>query len=192
MAFALIIQGRVDIGVLACPNLADGRTQNIGGPGSLIVAQRGQGAWTTDLFGSMQFSQLHVSEITEPTQTRFLRSFEAGHTNVSQLDLIGQAMGVTVEPVRLDSQAKYSILAAGAGDALFRLISEKAPNYREKIWDQAAGSIICEEAGGKITDLDGNLLDFTQGRTLSKNRGVLATNGFLHNAALEAIKSVGA
>ena len=192
VAFALIIQGRVDIGVLACPNLADGRTQNIGGPGSLIVAQRGQGAWTTDLFGSMQFSQLHVSEITEPTQTRFLRSFEAGHTNVSQLDLIGQAMGVTVEPVRLDSQAKYSILAAGAGDALFRLISEKAPNYREKIWDQAAGSIICEEAGGKITDLDGNLLDFTQGRTLSKNRGVLATNGFLHNAALEAIKSVGA
>lgn len=192
VAIALIIQGNVEIGVLACPNLTDGQIQDIGGPGSLIVAQRGQGAWTSDLYGSMQFSQLHVSEITKPTQTRFLRSFEAGHTNISQLDLIGQAMGVDAEPVRLDSQAKYSILAAGAGDALFRLISEKAPYYKEKIWDQAAGSIICEEAGGKITDLDGNLLDFTQGRTLSNNRGILATNGYLHQAALEAIKSVGA
>lgn len=192
VAFALILQGKVEIGVLACPNLTDGQTQEVGGPGSLIIAQRGQGAWTTDLFGRMRFSQLHVSDITEPTRTRFLRSFEAGHTNVSQLDLIGQEMGVTAKPVRLDSQAKYSILAAGAGDALFRLISEKALDYKEKIWDQAAGSIICEEAGGKITDLDGNPLDFTQGRTLSKNRGVLATNGLLHQAALLAIKSVGA
>ena len=34
-----------------------------------------------------------------------------------------------------------------------------------------------EEAGGRITDLDGKPLDFSHGRTLAKNRGILATNG---------------
>jgi 3'(2'), 5'-bisphosphate nucleotidase len=192
VAFALIIKGQVEIGVLACPNLSNDQKQDIGGSGSLIVAQRNQGAWSAELTGTMNFTQLHVSDVANPSQARFLRSFEAGHTNVSQLDLIGQAMGVTAEPVRLDSQAKYAILAAGLGDALFRLISAKAPDYKEKIWDQAAGSIVCEEAGGTITDLDGKPLDFTQGQTLSNNRGVLATNGLLHEFALKAIKSVGA
>jgi 3'(2'), 5'-bisphosphate nucleotidase len=94
--------------------------------------------------------------------------------------------------VRLDSQAKYAILAAGAGDLIFRLIFPKKPKYKEKIWDQAAGSLVVEEAGGKVTDLDGKPLDFTQGRTLAKNRGVLASNTYLHDAALQAIKTAGA
>lgn len=192
IAFALVLEGQVEIGVLACPNLTKDQQENIGGGGSLIVAKRGQGAWATEMTGSMQFDQLHVSDVASPADARFLRSFEAGHTNVSQLDLIGQAMGVKAEPVRLDSQAKYAILAAGHGDALFRLISEKAPDYKEKIWDQAAGSLICQEAGGKVTDLDGKPLDFTQGSTLAHNRGILATNGLLHDAALQAIQAVGA
>lgn len=192
IAFAMLVDGQVEIGVLACPNLTDDQQPEIGGAGSLIVAQRGQGAWSTELTGRIDFNQLHVSSVSDPAQARFLRSFESGHTNVSQLDLIGQALGVEADPVRLDSQAKYAILAGGRGDALFRLISPKAPNYKEKIWDQAAGSIVCEEAGGRVTDLDGKPLDFTQGRTLSKNRGILATNDLLHEKALQAIKSVGA
>ena len=40
-----------------------------------------------------------------------------------------------------------------------------------------------------ITDLDGKPLDFTQGRTLVNNRGVLASNTLLHEAALKAIKA---
>lgn len=190
VALALLVDGEVQIGVLACPNLSGGFIQEFGGPGSLIIAQKDAGTWTTDLTGKMDFTPLRVSQVSNPSQARFLRSFEAGHTNVSQLDEIGIKMGVEVEPVRLDSQAKYSILASGAGDALFRLISEKMPDYKEKIWDQAAGSIICEEAGGKVTDLDGKALDFTQGRTLAKNRGILATNSLLHKSALKAIQAV--
>jgi len=192
VALAYIENGQVQIGALACPNLTDGYKQEVGGPGSLIVAQRGHGTWTTKLTGGLEFTRLSVSDVSESSQARFLRSYEAGHTNVSQLDMVAAEMGVEAEPVRLDSQAKYGILAAGAGDALFRLISAKMPDYKEKVWDQAAGSIVCEEAGGKVTDLDGRPLDFTQGRTLAKNRGILATNGKLHEAALAALKTVGA
>ena len=42
----------------------------------------------------------------------------------------------------MDSQAKYAVLAAGEGDVLLRLLSPSRPDYREKIWDQAAGSIV--------------------------------------------------
>ncbi|KAA3648260.1 MAG: 3'(2'),5'-bisphosphate nucleotidase [Chloroflexi bacterium] len=192
VALALIEDGQVQVGVLGCPNLSDGYTQDIGGPGSLLAAVRGQGAWVIPLDDSVDMQQIKVSEIASAAEARFLRSFEAGHTNVSQLDVIAEKMGVEAEPVRLDSQAKYAILASGAGDLIFRLISPKMPDYKEKIWDQAAGSLVLEEAGGKITDLDGKPLDFTQGRMLTKNRGVLASNALLHDAALEAIHKVGA
>jgi 3'(2'), 5'-bisphosphate nucleotidase len=94
--------------------------------------------------------------------------------------------------VALDSQAKYAVLAAGGGEILTRFLSASRPDYREKIWDHAAGSVVVEEAGGRVTDLAGRPLDFSQGRALCENRGLLATNGLLHDAALEAIRRVGA
>jgi 3'(2'), 5'-bisphosphate nucleotidase len=193
IALALVVSGEVQIGLLGCPNLRDGSVQDIGGPGSLIVAARGRGTWTTSLEEeATHFSQLHVSDIQNPVQARFLRSFEAGHTNVSQIDLIANAMEVEAEPVRLDSQAKYAILAGGKGDVILRLLSPKQPDYRERIWDQAAGSLVAEEAGGQITDLDGKPLNFTSGRQLVNNRGVLASNRLLHKSILSAISTVGA
>jgi 3'(2'), 5'-bisphosphate nucleotidase len=92
----------------------------------------------------------------------------------------------------MDSQAKYAVLAAGQGDLMLRLLSASQPNYREKIWDQAAGSRVLEEAGGQITDLDGKPLDFTTGRSLRDNRGILASNHLLHTAALSALRQIGA
>ena len=192
VAFAQIEDGEVQIGAMACPNLTNGHTPEIGGPGSLIIAKRGEGAWAADMVGSLKFSKLVVSETNHAGDARFLRSFESSHTNVGQLDQIAASMGTSAEPVRMDSQAKYGVLASGAGDIIFRLISEKMPDYKEKIWDQAAGSLVCEEAGGRVTDLDGKPLDFSQGRILAKNRGIVASNGRLHEAALSAIKAVGA
>jgi len=48
--------------------------------------------------------------------------------------------------------------------------------YQEKIWDHAAGYIIVKEAGGSVEDTTGIDLDFSQGRTLSKNKGVIASS----------------
>ncbi len=194
VALALVEDGDVKIGVLGCPNLTDGYISEPEGAGTIILAVRGEGAWMAKMLDteSNDWQQIHASPRAEPSQSRLMRSFESGHTDVSKIDEIASALGVDVDPVRMDSQAKYSVLAVGEGEVILRLLSPKMPNYQEKIWDQAAGSIVLEEAGGRISDLDGKPLDFSQGRKLIKNRGVLATNGHLHDAVLKVLKKVGA
>lgn len=190
-AFALIEDGVVQLGVLGCPNLGDQCQPELLGLGALLVAKRGAGAWYTTLSEEEdEFHPLHVSDCADPVQARILRSVESGHTNAGQIDEIAKVLGVEAEPVLMDSQAKYATLAAGGGEILLRLLSPKKPDYKEKIWDQAAGSIILEEAGGRITDLNGAPLDFSQGRTLANNTGVFASNGPLHDAVLKAIARV--
>ena len=192
IALALVEAGDLKVGVLGCPNLIDGYQPEMGGQGSLIAAARGNGTWVTAIEGSAEFKPVYVSSRTNPANARLLRSFESGHTNVSQIDVFAQGLGMEAEPVRMDSQAKYAVLAAGHGELYLRLLSISRPDYREKVWDQAAGAIVIEEAGGKVTDLDGKKLDFTQGRTLAKNRGICASNGFLHEMALATLKAMDA
>ena len=131
-----------------------------------------------------------LSDCSDIAKARVMRSMEDGHTNAAQIDAIDKVLGIQAEPVRMDSQAKYAVLAAGGGEFIFRLLNAGKEDYKECIWDQAAGAIILEEAGGKITDLKGAPLDFTQGRKLVANTGVLASNGTLHDAGLKAVAEV--
>jgi 3'(2'), 5'-bisphosphate nucleotidase len=159
----------------------------------LVVAVRGEGTWVSDLDVEEQnFIRVHVSDRSDPSQARLLRSYESGHTNVSQIDTFAEALGVSAEPVRMDSQAKYAVLATGHGELYLRLLSPKRPDYREKIWDQAAGSLLVEESGGMVTDLDGKPLDFSAGKTLANNRGILASNQHLHLQSVNSLHAIGA
>jgi myo-inositol-1(or 4)-monophosphatase len=49
-------------------------------------------------------------------------------------------------------------------------------------WDIAGGALLVEEAGGRVTRLNG-------GTFASRGREVLASNGFIHEAMLEAIRT---
>lgn len=191
VALALVDEGQVQVGALGCPELEHAARPAKGGGGSLLVAVRGGGTWTQPLVDApAAWQQIHVSEIHDPAGARVLRSVEAGHTDAGGIDAIATELGIMAPPVPMDSQAKYAVLAAGGGEILLRLLSPSRPDYREKIWDQAAGSIVVEEAGGRVTDLDGKDLDFSLGRTLAANRGVLATNGPLHDKVLNAMRAL--
>jgi 3'(2'), 5'-bisphosphate nucleotidase len=100
---------------------------------------------------------------------------------------VARILGITDEPLRMDSQAKYAVVARGDASIYLRL-----PNgdYRENVWDHAAGSLIVSEAGGRVSDADGLPLDFTSGTKLTRNRGIVASAGPVHDAVLEAVRSV--
>ena len=87
----------------------------------------------------------------------------------------------------MDSQAKYGILARGEVALYLRVPSPSESGYKEKIWDHAAGTIIAEEAGGRVTDVLGQPLDFSCGIKMVKNRGVVVSNAILHDVVLKAL-----
>ncbi len=190
VALALVEDCQVKLGVLGCPRLQ---------PACLVASGLGLGTWRAPLEALTgpahgwpweQFERCRVSDLEHPVQARLLRSYEAGHTNVGKIDRLAGLLGIQPEPRRLDSQAKYALLACGDGDALVRLTPFDNSGYKEKLWDIAAGALIVEEAGGCVSDLDGRALDYSTGRLLSNNRGILATNGRLHALFLKALETV--
>ncbi|KAM3255475.1 hypothetical protein ACQJBY_048630 [Aegilops geniculata] len=94
-------------------------------------------------------------------------------------------LGVQAPPVRIDSQAKYGALARGDG-AIYLRFPHKG--YKEKIWDHAAGAIVVTEAGGVVTDASGNDLDFSKGRFLDVDTGIIATNKKLMPSLLKSVQ----
>ena len=80
------------------------------------------------------------------------------------------------------------VLSRGEASIYLRLPTRK--DYEEKIWDHAAGYIVVKEAGGNVTDCMGNELDFSLGRTLKNNTGIVGTNGKFHQEVIKAVKSV--
>ena len=183
IALGLIEHGRVVLGVLGCPNLPGPDGQ----PGCLLTAVRGHGAEIRALSGSGRdgATAIRVSDITTTAAARFCESVESGHSDQGQSAQIAAALEITEDPVRVDSQAKYAIVAQGQAQIYLRLPTSK--EYREKIWDHAAGMIVVEEAGGKVTDARGHALDFGHGRMLENNAGIIATNGPIHDVVLEAV-----
>ncbi len=111
---------------------------------------------------------------------------EAAHAAHSVQAGIARRLGITAAPYRIDSQCKYAVLARGEASIYLRLPRDES--YREKVWDHAAGAIVTEEAGGRVSDLDGNPLDFSKGRKLATGRGIIATNGLLHEQVLDACR----
>lgn len=55
-------------------------------------------------------------------------------------------------------------------------------------WDLCAPQIILEEAGGMVTDLNGNPVDYLSNTTTLEN-SFIATNGALHNEILLALQN---
>ena len=187
VALALIEDGEVKIGVLACPALPLGSDQDRHDVGTLFVAVRGEGSTMASLRGG---SATPIRISTDETAWRFVESVEAAHGNQHLQEAVAQAVGISRPALRMDSQAKYAAVARGDATLYLRLPSPKSPDYREKIWDHAAGSIIVEEADGRVTDMHGAPLDFTLGAQLRANRGVVVSNGVLHDATIEVLASV--
>jgi 3'(2'), 5'-bisphosphate nucleotidase len=192
VALALIIEGKVVVGALACPNLTLDPATSSASPGVVFVAGRGQGACALPLEPGTDANSLRmiqVSRESRPSSVRFCESVESGHSAQGDSAAIAARFGIVAPPVRLDSQAKYGVVARGEAEIYLRMPT--SADYREKIWDHAAGVLIVEEAGGIVTDVTGKPLEFHHGRELVANRGVIVTNGLLHEQVLKTLAELG-
>ena len=187
IALALIEKGVIKLGILACPNLYVDFRQPLGEKGCLFVALKGKGSIQMDIQGTTRRT-LSVSKVKNPSEVAITESVEPDHADHLFHQRLAQKLNISRPSIRMDSQAKYGILARGEVTLYLRVPSLAEPGYKENIWDHAAGSIIAEEAGGKVTDVLGRPLDFSCGIKMEKNHGVVVSNGILHDVILEALK----
>ena len=184
IALALIEDGEVVVGILGCPNMEiDGQL------GALFSATNVSQSRSSALFDSSDpGTEIKVSQIETSAQARFCESVESAHSNQGESAQIAALLGIESEPYRIDSQCKYASVARN--DASIYLRMPTRADYQEKIWDHAGGKLIVESAGGKVTDIHGRPLDFSRGRLLDANQGVVATCGAIHDQVIKAIKEV--
>jgi len=187
IALALIENGVVKLGILACPNLYVDMSHPFGEKGCIFVGLEGRGSVQMDENGINQRA-ISVSKEINSSEAIITESVESDHADHLAHQRLAEKLHITRSSLKMDSQAKYGVVARGEATLYLRVPSPSEPGYKEKVWDHAAGSIIAEEAGGKVSDVLGHPLDFSSGIKMKKNRGIVVSNGILHNAVLKALE----
>jgi HAL2 family 3'(2'),5'-bisphosphate nucleotidase len=184
IALGLLEDGMPTIGIVACPNLP--LDEDEGTIGCIFVACRGQGCYQLDLGGKTPPKRIGTGYNSFPpppaSEARFCVGVEqrfgdpAGTAKVMAKQLHGaldEDADDIIHAIRVDSQAKYGMVARGDAEFYVRL---PRLDYQEWIWDVAPGVLVLEEAGGRVTDANGLALDFSSGAQLSANYGVLGAS----------------
>lgn len=195
IALAYIDHGEPVVGAMGCPNLpADfGKPLDVPDPvGCVYEAIKGDGAY--EIVGDTSATRVRRNDIDEGSPIAVCASVEKAHSNVSDTDRILEHIRehtghASAEPVRIDSQCKYAVTARGQADAYLRMPTR--PGYVERIWDHAAGALVATESGCFVTDIFGRALDFSQGRGLEKNRGIVCAPPRVHGHVIGAIEALG-
>ncbi len=151
------VDGKMEIGAVYNPFINE-----------LFFAQRGFGATLNDQI-------IHVSNKTEVGTSCLATGFPYTYleTPNGPLDVFSRLIKSGVPVRRLGSAAiDLCYVAAGRFDGFYE--------HKLQAWDSAAGFLIVEEAGGKVTDLKGNYYNPYQ-------PGIVATNGKIHDELLRWI-----
>jgi 3'(2'), 5'-bisphosphate nucleotidase len=212
IALGRIESGEVMLGVMGCPNLPldqNAPLDHADAHGSIYSATRGGGAWEHPVLpspsgrgaGGEGPRRIHTARFDGARPIRACESVEAAHSKqdiasrildevarLTEPGLPTRKVGVP-QPARLDSQSKYAVVARGQADVYLRVPTSRT--YIEKIWDHAAGAIIATEAGAIVSDITGSPLDFSHGRLLSANRGIICAVPGVHERIVEAADRIG-
>lgn len=154
---ALEYEGEVILGVIFNPNLEE-----------LFVAEKKKGAYLNN-------KKISVSQTTELSKSLLATGFPYDiRTNKNNNLNHFSNFAVRAQAVRRAGSAALDLayLACGRFDGFWEF--QLAP------WDSAAGVLLAQEAGGKVTDYKGNSIDIYKGE-------VLASNGKIHKEMLEVL-----
>lgn len=164
----LVVGTEVALGVVYQPAL--GRT---------YWAVRGEGAWL-DGEGGAPATRLHVSSVNDLASLRMVAS--KSHRDET-IDRVREVLGITDELNVGSVGLKLTLIARGERDIYVN------PQGKSKLWDACAPQIILTEAGGRLTDALGNAIDY-RAPELGLTRGLIATNGLLHDAVVARLASL--
>lgn len=199
VCLALVVDGDQKVGVVGCPNLDLGtgkiseENADNKGNGLMLSAVRGQGATIRPLStGGLQPSQPITKRVDIASDLKTLDFVESCNSKTVDLDThrkVAEKLGAPWPGTNLwSSQMRYIAMAVGGGDIMLRVYSKRG--HKSYVWDHAGGFLIYEESGGKVTDLDGKLIDFGAGRRFENNTEMVATPEKAHSKVLKLVNEV--
>jgi 3'(2'), 5'-bisphosphate nucleotidase len=179
VAVGLIVGGEPVAGVMACP--AYPGVDN----GAVLWAEDGE-CWLEPLGGGTA-KKVNASSISDPAQIRVLESVEKSHAGFDRMARARELSGLIDSPLdRIDSMEKYARIAAGDAELYLRLPNIKSTRPHST-WDHAAGAALIVAGGGMATDVDGSPLDFASGATMARTKGMVVSNGVIHQRVLDGL-----
>ncbi|ODQ77044.1 hypothetical protein BABINDRAFT_163777 [Babjeviella inositovora NRRL Y-12698] len=197
VCLALIVDGKVKLGVIGCPNLPEvlpipQGQDSIIARGGLFSAIEGVGSYFQDLWAPLKLlletERIFMKNDLEFKDVKVCEGVEKGHSSHDTQSQIKLKLSIPLDStINLDSQAKYCTLSKGVAEIYLRL--PVSDTYREKIWDHASGQVLITESGGIVSDIYGNPLDFGKGRTLA-SKGIIAASKNLHSDVIKAVGAV--
>ncbi|SEW04836.1 inositol monophosphatase family protein [Chitinophaga arvensicola] len=134
----------------------------------LFVAEKGKGA-------TLNGNPIHVSTKTDVSTSFLVTGFAYKWEDAANnpLQVLERVIKQGIPLRRLGSAAiDLCWVACGRFDGFYE--------HHLQAWDSAAGFLIVEEAGGKVTDFSGN-------RYSPYQKEILATNGHIHSALQDLI-----
>ena len=131
----------IQFSVIGCPRL--GFPSLTDTPGTLMVAIKDQGCYQIGLFDNFSLSSALACHACPSASV--IMSFESQHCNQETVDEFLKHNAFEVH--RMDSQAKYCVVARGEAGVYLR---PTPYGYTEKLWDHAAGILAIREAGGIV------------------------------------------
>ncbi|KAL1855360.1 hypothetical protein Daus18300_011078 [Diaporthe australafricana] len=193
----LLVDGRQVLSVVGCPNMS----MDIKSPasdssldpleeGSIVFAVHGHGAFIRKLPGP--YHDTAVRRLPKHAeQASDLRSVTC--LNTSGLPVIHESaarqLGIEFPGNNLLPWViRYVLLALNIGNTTFWVY--KSRTRLAKIWDHAGAMLLFEEVGGKITDVDGKDINWSAGRQMVANYGIVAAPSNLHGHVLTTVRSV--
>lgn len=141
----------------------------------LYYAAAGQGSFVVENGGAPE--RLAVSKVAALDEVRMVVS--ASHRDPI-IDEVKQRIGCHDEENLGSVGLKLGLIARGRRDLYVN------PQGHSKLWDACAPEVLLTEAGGRLTDRTGKLLDYRR-KELANTEGLLASNTILHDAVVERI-----
>ncbi len=86
--------------------------------------------------------------------------------------------------IQIDSMAKFCMVADGTADLYLKPLDPE----HSFTWDFLPGDLLVREAGGSVTDLNGEGLKFKERKCLWTKPGIIASNSRLQKNIIELIK----
>lgn len=182
-----LVQNKDVIGsIIGCPGYGLDVIPHYADGGAIFYAWDGM-AYRMPPQGGMP-EAVHVSSHTDPSEVVLMQSVERAHGDKSRKAQSYLNAGYAESKLyELDSMEKYALVASGAADVILHI-----PNKPSvfNTWDHAPGQLLVEAAGGRVTNLDGSRLDMTQGGVIPDCKGLIISNGVLHETFIAAVAKV--